>query len=60
MMILPTYRTYPTMKCVSILTETSIRHRAWIIDDKYVTQNNLKYIQSKFIDAELRSDSNKV
>ena len=60
MMILPTYSTYSLLECVSFLTETSIRHRAWKIDDQYLTRNNLKYIQSKFLDADLGSDINKL
>ena len=48
----------PFAECVSFLTETSRWHHAWRIDNQYVTQNNLKYIESKFIDAELGSDSN--
>ena len=42
MMILPTYTTYPLMKCVSFLNEISIWHSAWRIDNQYVTQNDLR------------------
>ena len=60
MMILQTYLIYPLMKCVSFLNEISIWHHAWRIDYQYVTRNNMKYIQSKILDAELVSDSYKV
>ena len=37
MMILPTYSTYPLLKCVSFLTETSRWHHARIIDNQYIS-----------------------